>query len=104
MTSLFLIRETQYAGIIVERMDYCGLFYNMKDARKALLNQINNLASSDKANEMQPTMNDKDFFHFYVKQPNGFEEKRYIVISKDYKSSRKSILMNIEAINKVKAQ
>lgn len=100
--SLFIVKNTQYAGDTVERMDYCGNFFSMKEARKALLNQINILSKSTEANDMQPTMNNRDFFHFYVKQPSGYEEKRHIVISKVYKSDRKSIIMKLDVLEKIK--
>jgi len=94
MYTLFLISETQN-GNQVEKLDID--FYSLKEARKELLRQINILASKDDSNETQPTMNFKDRFHFWI---DG--EKRHFVISKVYKSVKKSIRMEIEAVEKLK--
>jgi len=94
--ALFLITESEF-GTEVELMDYCGKFDYLKDARESLNWQLNNLASKEDANELQPTMNFKDRFHFWV---DG--EKRHIVISKVYKAERRSLRMRYEAIEKIK--
>lgn len=96
MTALFLISETQF-GTTTELMDYSGTFDYLKDARKELAYHLNKMATSDEANELQPTMNFKDRFHFFVGN-----EKRHIVISKFYKSESRSIRMTMEAESKIK--
>tara|TARA_R110000744_G_scaffold275082_4_gene388072 strand:+ start:151 stop:462 length:312 start_codon:yes stop_codon:yes gene_type:complete len=93
--ALFLITESEF-GTDVEFMDYCGKFDYLKDAREALKWQIDNLASKENVNELQPTMNFKDRFHFWV---DG--EKRHIVISKVYRAKRRSLRMRYEAIEKI---
>lgn len=106
MKALFLITESEFEGskfeTTVELMDYSGEFRGLKDARTALMNQINILANSVDSNEMQPTMNFKDRFHFYITQENGVKEKRHIVISDTYKASRMSLRMIWEAKDKIK--
>lgn len=91
MNALFLITET-IAGQKVELMDYCSTFHYLKDARKALMHQLQILSSNEDVNEIQPTMNFKDRFHFWI---DG--EKRHIVISKYYKAERCSLRMLDEA-------
>ena len=82
MNALFLITET-IDGQKVEFMDYCSTFHYLKDARSALMSQLQNLSSKEDVNEIQPTMNFKDRFHFWI---DG--EKRHIVISKYYKADK----------------
>jgi hypothetical protein len=98
-TTLFLVKETEY-GNKVEMLAGCPKFDYMDQARKALNDQIEILASKDNANETQPTKNARDSFHFYVKHENGTEEKRHVAIGKVYKSSRKSIFMLHEVARK----
>lgn len=94
MNALFLITET-IDGTNVEQF---GLTHHyLKDARNDLMEHLNRLASNEEAYEMQPTMNFKDRFHFWV---GG--EKRHIVISKFYTAPRCSIRMVNEAKEKIK--
>ena len=93
MYSLFLISETNN-GSQVKKMDLD--FDYLKDARVELFRQINILASSKDSNEIQPTMNFKDRFHFWI---DG--EKRHFVISKSYKSNKRFIRMELEALDKL---
>lgn len=93
MNAVFLITET-LAGNKVDQLG-CSHHY-LKDARKDLMSHLNRLSSSDDVNEIQPTMNFKDRFHFWI---DG--EKRHIVISKYYKSERCSLRMKWEAEEKL---
>ena len=93
MYSLFLISETNN-GSQVDRLDID--FNYLKDARAELFRQINILSSKSDANETQPTMNFKDRFNFWI---DG--EKRHFVISKYYRSNKRAIRMELEALDKL---
>ena len=93
MNALFLISETSN-GTTVEQLGLTNHY--LKDARTDLMNHLNRLSVSEDSNEMQPTMNFKDRFHFWV---DG--EKRHIVISNFYKAERCSLRMINEAKEKI---
>jgi hypothetical protein len=95
MNALFLITETEF-GKEVEFLDYLRTHENLSSARKVLKSQINMISSKEDAYETQPTMNFKDRFHFFIGK-----ETRHMVISKYYKSERKSLVMRNEALEKL---
>jgi len=96
--ALFLIEETNegqtYARHYNEAWD---CFYTLKEARAALMYRLNILAKCERANDLQPTMNHKDRFHYWEGS-----RKKHLVISKYYKAARNSIFMVNNALEKIK--
>ena len=94
--SLFLIEErNDFTNIEIHPGYYW--FDTLKQAREALMYQLDILSKSSKSNIYQPTMNFKDRFHYWTDE--GY--KRHLVISKYYKSNRYSIFMKRAALEKI---
>jgi hypothetical protein len=91
MKGIFLISET------FETIELHSTFTTLKEAKKELMNQINILANHESANEIQPTMNFKNRFNFFIGK-----EKRSMVISNFYSSERMSLRMLDEAKRELK--
>lgn len=93
--TIFLIKQNQEE----KQTEQIGLIHNsLKEARKELKEHLDvslHLQSSKQVEQV--TENFKDRFHFFIGS-----EKRNIVISRYYKSKRKSIAMRNLAIEKLK--
>ena len=77
-------------------------FYTIEDARNAYKEQLNLLSKHEKANEFQPTENQKDAFHFYVRLDNGEEVKRGFFISRVFKTAKYNLRTICEAKERAK--
>lgn len=95
MKALFLISDNLETVTVLEKG-------TLKQVRKELEYRLTNISQKENANELQPTMNYKDRFHFYVKNENGSEDKRHMVISDFYKSPKKSLLMKYKVLDIVR--
>ena len=86
MAYIINFAETRYESI----SDFKE-YYNIETARKDMKELFSNLFSHKNSNEYQPTtFGKKDYFHFYVKHEDGFEEKRAYFITKKYKTKKYS--------------
>ncbi len=95
--ALFLIEETNDGQTYARHYDEAfKFFYTLKEAREALMHRLNILSKCERANDLQPTMNHKDRFHYWE---GG--RKNHLVISKYYKAERNSIYMVNKALEKI---
>ncbi len=81
MKALFLVSEHAENVTVLDKGP-------VKYIRKELMRRLEHMASREDVNDLQPTMNYKDRFHFFVGN-----DTRHIVISNYYKSDKKSLLM-----------
>jgi hypothetical protein len=67
-------------------------FHHIDQARACMDDLFNGVANHENANEYQPTkFGKKDYFHFYVKHEDGFDEKRAYFITRLYKTKKYSV-------------
>ncbi len=92
MKALFLVSENSENVTLLEKAP-------VKYLRKELMRRLQHMASREDANVLQPTMNYRDRFHFFVGN-----DVRHIVISDYYKNNNQSLLMKNKVLMAIEAR
>jgi len=90
-----------FAETSLQKISTFKEYYNIEYARNDMKELFTNLFNHKNSNEYQPTtFGKKDYFHFYVKQEDGVEEKRAFFITKKYKTKKYSCRTFIDKKNR----